>query len=52
MKTRGGWREVERKEITGVDGTPITVSSVDLRGLSDAELGTMQTLLSKATDAK
>jgi hypothetical protein len=52
MKTRGGWREVERKEITGVDGTPITVSSVDLRGLSDAELGTKQTLLSKATDAK
>ena len=52
MKTRGGWREVERKEITGVDGTPITVSSVDLRGLSDAELGTMQTLLSKAADPK
>ena len=52
MKTRGGWREVERKEITGADGTPIAVASVDLRGLSDAELGTMQTLLSKATDAK
>jgi len=52
MKTRGGWREIERKEITGADGTPIAVASVDLRGLSDAELGTMQTLLSKATDAK
>lgn len=52
MKTRGGWREVERKEITGVDGSPITVASVDLRGLSDAELTTMQTLLSKAADPK
>lgn len=52
MKTRGGWREVERKEITGVDGSPITVASVDLRGLSDAELATMQTLLSKAADPK
>ena len=52
MKTRGGWREVERKEITGVDGSPITVASVDLRGLSDAELATMQTLLGKAIEGK
>ena len=52
MKTRGGWREVERKEITGADGTPIAVASVDLRGLSDVELATMQTLLGKATDVK
>jgi len=40
----------ERKELTGADGGPVAVTSVDLRGLSDAELATMKALLSKATD--
>jgi len=42
----------DRKEVTGAGGGPVAVASVDLRGLSDAELATMQTLLGKATDAK
>jgi hypothetical protein len=42
----------ERKEITGAAGGPLAVASVDLRGLSDAELATMQTLLGKAADPK
>jgi hypothetical protein len=33
MKTRGGWREVDRREITGADGGPI-----DLRALSTEQL--------------
>lgn len=42
----------ERKELTGADGGPVAVTAVDLRGLSDAELATMQTLLGKASEAK
>ena len=42
----------DRKEVTGAAGGPLAVTSVDLRGLSDAELATMQTLLGKAADAK
>jgi hypothetical protein len=42
----------DRKEITGASGGPLAVASVDLRGLSDAELATMQTLLGKAADPK
>lgn len=33
MKTRGGWREVDRRELTGADGGPI-----DLRALSTEQL--------------
>lgn len=33
MKTRAGWREVERRELTGADGGPI-----DLRALSTEQL--------------
>ena len=36
-------------EHTGKDGGPIALAAVDLRGLSDAELTQMQTLLGKAT---
>jgi hypothetical protein len=42
----------DRKEVTGANGGPVTVASVDLRGLSDAELATMQTLLGKAIEGK
>lgn len=48
MKTRGGWKEVERKEVTGQDGGPIALASVNLRGLNDKELESMQKLLEKA----
>jgi hypothetical protein len=37
------------QELTGADGGAIQMSAVDLRGLSDAELLQMQTLLGKAT---
>ena len=39
-------------EVTGVGGGPVQLAAVDLRGLSDAELATMQTLLGKAADPK
>jgi hypothetical protein len=42
----------ERKEVTGADGGPLAVTSVNLRGLSDAELATMQALLIKAEEKK
>jgi hypothetical protein len=37
-------------EITGANGGPVQLSAVDLRGLSDAELATMQALLGKASE--
>lgn len=37
------------QEVTGVDGGPITVASVDFKNLSDAELVNMQNLLAKAS---
>jgi len=42
----------ERQELTGAAGGPVAVASVDLRGLSDADLATMQALLGKASEAK
>ena len=50
LKTRANWKEVDRKEITGQDGGPITLASVNLRGLNDQELENMHKLLEKATD--
>jgi hypothetical protein len=38
--------------LTGASGGPVAVSSVDLRGLSDADLATMQALLGKASEPK
>ena len=35
-------------EHTGKDGGPIALAAIDLKGMSDAELAQMQTLLSKA----
>ena len=37
-------------QVTGADGGPVQLASVNLRGLSDAELTTMKTLLGKAKD--
>ena len=28
MKTRGGWKEIERQEHTGLDGTPLKINVV------------------------
>lgn len=42
----------ERQELTGAAGGPVAVANVDLRGLSDADLATMQALLGKASEAK
>jgi DNA-binding XRE family transcriptional regulator len=48
MKTRGGWREVERKEITGPDGGPIkTESKIDISGLDLEELEALEKALTK-----
>jgi len=40
------------QEVSGPDGQPVSVSSVDLRGLSEDELATMQRLLLKAASAQ
>jgi hypothetical protein len=50
LKTRAGWREVDRREITGANGAPLSITNVDLRGLSDSDLATMQALLLKSDD--
>lgn len=43
---------IERREHTGKDGGPIqTQRSVDLTGLSDEELETLEEILSRATDS-
>ena len=40
------------QEITGADGGPISVASVNLKNLSDAELAQMQVLMTKAAGKK
>jgi len=47
MKTRGGWREVERKEITGKDGAPIAINTnkLDVSELDDDQLEALETAL-------
>jgi hypothetical protein len=47
MKTRGGWREVERKEITGKDGAPIAINTnkLDVSQLDDEQLEALETAL-------
>jgi hypothetical protein len=47
-KTQMKWSETQKFEHTGRDGGAIAVSSVDLKGLNDAELAQMQALLMKA----
>lgn len=46
--TQVGWRETQHHEVTGAGGGPISVASVDLKGLNDAELAQMQALMMKA----
>jgi hypothetical protein len=41
--------DLARSELTGMDGAPISVASIDMKGLSDAELETMQKLMLKAS---
>lgn len=42
--------DLARSEMTGVDGAPIGIAAIDMKGLSDKELEQMQTLLSKASN--
>lgn len=41
--------DLARSELTGMNGAPINVASIDMKGLSDAELEQMQKLMLKAT---
>jgi hypothetical protein len=50
--TQLGWRETQHVEHTGKDGGAITVANVDFKNLSDAELATMQALMTKAKGAE
>jgi len=39
--------KLARSELTGANGSPISVAAFDVKGLSDAELEQMQRLMSK-----
>lgn len=53
MKTRAGWREVDRKEITGPNGGPIQVTHVlDVSGLDDDQLDALEAALSATLKKK
>ena len=41
--------DLARTEMTGLDGGPIAVAAMDVKGLSDKELDQLQALLSKAS---
>lgn len=43
--------KLARSEMSGVDGAPIAVAAIDMKGLSDTELAQMQQLLQKANSA-
>jgi hypothetical protein len=47
MKTRGGWREVDRREVTGADGGPIKLetSVLDVSTLDVEELEALEKAL-------
>lgn len=47
-KSQMKWSETQKLEHTGKDGGAIAVASVDFKNLSDAELATMQALMTKA----
>jgi orotate phosphoribosyltransferase-like protein len=49
LKTRARWQEVDRKEITGADGGPIALSTINLKGMNDEDLATMENMLKKVT---
>lgn len=46
-KTQMRWSEVQRMEVTGAGGAPITIATQQLRRLSDEEIDQMETLLLK-----
>lgn len=51
MKTRAGWRETNRTEITGKDGSPLSgniFNTANLQNMTEDELITLQELLQKA----
>ena len=52
MKTRGKWRETNHHVHSGDDKEPPIKIDANLKGLSDAELDQMQSLLGKATGKK
>lgn len=43
--------KLARSELTGAGGGPIGLAAIDMKGLTDAELETMQRLMSKAAGA-
>lgn len=47
-KSQMKWSETVKNEHTGANGGAIAMASVDFKGLSDAELAQMQTLMMKA----
>jgi len=52
MKTRGGWREKDRIEVTGKDGEPIQIQSVPINTdeMDEDELAVLDSILSRLTD--
>jgi DNA-binding CsgD family transcriptional regulator len=50
MKTRAQWRETNRTEVSGPNGGPIKVESVDLSHLSDEELEILDIALNGRSD--
>lgn len=52
MKTRGRWRETNHLVHSGDDKEPPIKIDANLKGLSDAELDQMQSLLGKASGKK
>jgi hypothetical protein len=40
--------DLARSEMTGIDGGPVTLAAIDMKGLSDTELEQMNRLVQKA----
>jgi len=50
-KTRRGWRETDRRELTGPDGRPIEFLNYDLTKLTDEELDELERIRARITVA-